>query len=99
MADALLAGWLMLDRTFMLRQTAELIRLGVDIHDIERTLTWIDATLPQGQQPSTWMPSANDLVEDVAATVSDARLNWYSKRSVGARFKRILDAKETSNAV
>lgn len=89
----------MLDRVFMLRQTVELIRLGVDIHDIERTLTWIDATMPQGQQPATWIPSANDLVEDVAATVADTRLNWYAKRSVGARFKRILDAKEISNAV
>lgn len=88
----------MLDRTFMLRQTAELIRLGVDIHDIERALTWIDATMPQGQQPATWVPSANDLVEDVAVTVQDTRLNWYAKRSVPAKYKRLLDAKGVINA-
>ena len=85
----------MLDRRFALRQTAELLRLGVSVADVERTLIWIEQRLPIDADPATWIPTPSELFDDPAGQTAllDARMDWYVKPWIPSRFRRILDAK------
>jgi hypothetical protein len=88
-----------LDRKFVLRQTAVMLKLGIAPIDIERSLTWLESHLPPGADPATWMPTAADLQDDglvTEATVADARQAWYANKQVPRRYKRILDARSES---
>lgn len=84
-------------RAFILRQTAVLLRLGVAVADIERSIAWVDAHLPADADPATWIPSAADLSDDLSAeaAVIDARAAYYVDKRVPRRFRRLLDARET----
>jgi hypothetical protein len=83
------------DRKFILRQTAVLLRLGVAAADIERTIAWVDAHLPDHASPATWIPSAADLSDDLSAEASvvDARAAYYVDKRVPRRFRKLLDAR------
>lgn len=82
-------------RAFVLKQIASLLRLGVSPMDAERTVAWVSAHLPEGEDAATWVPTAADLSDDgvlSAEALLDARMAWYADRGVERRFKRLLDA-------
>lgn len=82
-------------RQFILKQTATLLKLGVNPIDVERTIKWVDAHLPEGANPATWIPSAQDLNDGYVseAAVLDARTAFYMDEDIPERFRRILDAR------
>ena len=85
-----------LSRKFAIAQTAALLRLGTPVQDVERTLKWLERTLPADADPATWLPTEAALDTDLETNVGgvqDARADWYMKSSVPKRFKRLLDAK------
>lgn len=87
-----------LSRKFAIAQTAALLRLGTPVQDVERTLKWLERTLPADADPATWLPTADQVgVALDEAAVQDARADWYTRRSVPKRFKRLLDAKAATN--
>ena len=87
-----------LPRRFAVAQTAALLRAGVAVQDVERTLKWLERALPADADPATWLPTAAQVgVALDEAAVQDARADWYTKRSVPKRFKRLLDAKVATN--
>lgn len=85
-------GGLMLDPKFAKAQAFELLRLGIAPQDVERSLRWLERTMPQNADPTTWIPTEQDLALNVdAAAVQDARTEWYVRAP--SRFKRVLDAR------
>lgn len=81
-----------LERKFLLAQTAALLQLGIAPQDVERSLRWLERTLPPNADPATWLPSEQDLalgVDEVA--VADARTDWYARAP--NKWKRLLDAR------
>jgi hypothetical protein len=82
----------MLERKFLLAQTTALLQLGIAPQDVERTLRWLERTMPQNADPATWIPTEQDLALNVdQAAVQDARKEWYVRAP--NRFKRVLDAR------
>lgn len=82
----------MLDRKFLLAQTRALLELGIAPQDVERSLRWLERTLPPNADPATWIPTEQDLALNVdAAAVADARTVWYVRAP--NKFKRILDSR------
>ena len=76
-------------------QVQALIDCGVDPLDAENTVKRVLAKLPEGVDPDTWIPPAdNGEVEITEADVEDARANWYASDAVPAKYKRLLDAVE-----
>lgn len=82
-------------RAFVLKQTAALLRLGVSPADVARSVAWVDAHLPPGEDAATWVPSATDLADDLLneAALLDARLAWWQEKNVPRRFRALLDAR------
>lgn len=80
------------------RQVAELLALGVDLADAQRSVKWVLDTMPDEADPHTWLPSAQQLESDPSApeSIQDARTAWYASDAVGSKFKRLLDAGEES---
>lgn len=78
------------------QQVNELVGLGVDLADAQRSVQWTLATMPDDADPQTWIPSAEQLERDpsTAESIQDARTAWYASDAVGGRFKRLLDAGE-----
>lgn len=75
-----------------------LIDLGVDPAEAQRSVKWVIDHLPDGEDPATYIFSGEELYEDPAtdAAIADSRADWYAKDSVLPKFKRILDATETT---
>lgn len=85
-----------LSRKHLLKQTATLLRLGISEQDVERTVNWVAAHLPDGADEATWIPTAADLQEDGVISESaqvDARQAWYASKSVDRKYRRLLDAR------
>ncbi len=83
-----------LSRKHILKNSATLLRLGVSAEDVERTSAFVEAHLPKGADPDTWIPSEADLSDGYVTetTVLDARTSSYRSKSVPRRLRRILDA-------
>lgn len=76
-------------------QIAALVEIGVDLIEAQRSVKWVLDNLPDGVNPSTWIPTAEQMRADVTdADVQDARTDWYTQDSVPPRFNRLLDAVE-----
>lgn len=80
-----------LDDRWVARQSAALLRLGVNPMDVERSIKWMAAHLPDGADPDTWTPTGNDLWTEPQAQEIDSRANWYV--NAPTRFQRLLDAR------
>lgn len=81
--------------TWAEQQMRLLLQLGVDLEDAQASVAWVLAHVPEGADPATWLPPAELFATEVAITpaqVQDARVDWYARDSVPARFKRLLDA-------
>lgn len=79
-------------------QMAALIELGINPLDAQRTVDWVLANLPPGEDPATYIFPADVLYQDPAsdAAIADARADWYAADHIPAKYKRLLDAKEES---
>lgn len=74
-------------------QLRALLEAGVDLPDAQRTISWVLSHVPGHAHPATWVPTADFLIPyPTQSDVSDARVDWYAKRSVGTTFARLLDA-------
>ena len=77
-------------------QVDALVALGDDAIDAERYIKAVLSWLPEGADPSTFVPTEEQLdsigVVDEAA-VGDARVVWFSANWVSGKFKRLLDAR------
>ena len=77
-------------------QVEALVALGDDVIDAERYIKAVLAWLPEGADPSTFVPTEEQLdsigVVDDAAT-ADARVIWYSANWVTGKYRRLLDAR------
>lgn len=75
-----------------------LIELGVDGEDAQRSTKWVLDHLPEGEDPATYIFSAQELYEPAEAPeqIADSRADWYAKDGVLPKFKRILDATEAT---
>jgi hypothetical protein len=79
------------------RQVAELIDLGDDALDAEAFVAAVLALVPEGEDPSTYPLSADDIAALARVTneaVQAARVEWYAADWVPARYKRLLDSRE-----
>lgn len=78
------------------QQIEVLVSCGVDLQDAQRTVKRILDLLPAGQDPATWIPTAEQLWQDPSTpeAVQDARADWYASDAVPAKYKRLLDARE-----
>ena len=76
-------------------QIAALVEIGVDLIEAQRSVKWVLDNLPEGENPATWIPTANQLRAEITdADIQDARADWYTQDSVPPRFNRLLDAVE-----
>lgn len=76
-------------------QIAALVEIGVDLIETQRSVKWVLDNLPEGENPATWIPTANQLRAEITdADIQDARADWYTQDSVPPRFNRLLDAVE-----
>jgi len=79
-------------------QTDHLIEMGDDPQDAEETVRDALLMIPEGEEPADYLPP--DWVVEGRAYVSEvdvagARVDWYASDVVGAKWKRLLDAKES----
>lgn len=84
-----------LPRKHILKNSATLLRLGIDPADVERTASFVEKHLPDGADADTWLPTARELEEGgivTEATVLDARLQVYRNKAFPRRQRRLLDA-------
>ena len=77
-------------------QVDALVALGDDAIDAERYIKAVLAWLPEGADPSAFVPTEEQLdsigVVDEAA-IGDARTLWYSADWVSGKYKRLLDSR------
>lgn len=79
-------------------QIQALTALGVSLPDAQRSVSWLLANLPAGENPDVWIPSAEMLITDLdSGAVEDARIAWYV--DAPDEFKRLLDAAEMEEVV
>jgi hypothetical protein len=77
-------------------QIAALLEIGVDATDAQRSVKWTLDNLPTGEDPNTWIPDGHDNTDvSSSAIIHDARVAWYANDAVPARFKRLLDARQS----
>lgn len=75
-------------------QISELLKLGIDAIEAERSVTWVLQHLPPGADPRTYVFPADVLSEPLdQKAVDDARTAFYADDSVPPKFKRLLDAR------
>ena len=79
-------------------QIQELIRIGFDAIEAERSVNWVLDHLPPGADPRTYVFPAEQLSDPLdQLAVTDARIHWYASDAVPRKFKRLLDAREDSS--
>lgn len=82
-----------LTRKWLEQQAQQLLAIGIDAKDAQRTIAWLIQRMPSSADAATWVPTELDLLDNVTdADVQDARADWYV--TAPAQFKRILDAPE-----
>lgn len=75
-------------------QIQELIKIGFDAIDAERSVNWVLQHLPPGADPRTYIFPAETLNEPLdERAVTDARADWYASEAVPTKYKRLLDAR------
>jgi hypothetical protein len=75
-------------------QIQELIKIGYDAIEAERSVNWVLQHLPPGADPRTYVFPAEVLNEPLdEAAISDARTDWYASEAVPNKYKRLLDAR------
>jgi hypothetical protein len=75
------------------REINALIDAGIDLQEAQRSVKWVLDNLPSGEDPATWIPSADILSAEITqADIADARSDWYAQDFIPPRFKRLLDA-------
>ena len=76
-------------------QIAALVEIGVDLIEAQRSVKWVLDNLPEGENPATWMPTAEQMQSAITdADIQDARADWYAQDNVPSKFNRLLDAVE-----
>jgi hypothetical protein len=76
-------------------QIAALVEIGIDLQEAQRSIKSVLDNLPYGEDPATWIPSAEQLNDEISEVeIMDARADWYASDSVPPRYKRLLDATE-----
>lgn len=82
-----------LTRKWLEQQAQQLLAIGIDAKDAQRTIAWLIQRMPSSADPDAWLPSELDLLDNITPTdVQDARTDWYV--TAPTQFKRILDAPE-----
>lgn len=78
-------------------QVAALVALGVNPVDAQASVDFVLRHLPAGADPATYILPDTALVDELTTreVVADARIAFYTDEDVPAKYKRILDAKET----
>ena len=75
-------------------QIQELIRIGYDAIEAERSVNWVLEHLPPGADPRTYVFPAETLYEPFdQVAIADARISWYASDAVPNKYKRLLDAR------
>jgi hypothetical protein len=75
-------------------QIQELIKIGFDAIEAERSVNWVIMHLPPGADPTTYIFPAEVLNEPLdQKAVDDARADWYASEAVPNKYKRLLDAR------
>jgi hypothetical protein len=75
-------------------QIQELIKIGIDAIEAERSVNWVLEHLPPGADPRTYIFPAETLNEPLdQKAVDDARADWYAANAVPNKYKRLLDAR------
>ena len=75
-------------------QIQELIRIGFDAIEAERSVNWVLEHLPPNADPRTYVFAAETLMEPLdEKALADARIHWYADEAVPGKFKRLLDAR------
>ena len=74
-------------------QTQELIRIGIDAIEAERSVKWVLEHLPPGADPEPSLLPAETLNEPLdEKAIADARIDWFASAAIPNKFKRLLDA-------
>lgn len=77
------------------QQIAALVEIGVDLIEAQRSVKWILENLPDGENPATWIPTAEQMWSEITQSdIDDARADWYASDAVPSKYKRLLDAVE-----
>ena len=77
------------------QQIAALVEIGVDLIEAQRSIKWILENLPDGENPATWIPTADQMWSEITQSdIDDARADWYASDAVPPKYKRLLDAVE-----
>ena len=78
-------------------EAQNLMSIGVDPLDAQRTTKWILDNLPEGEDPATWRPTAAQLEipVDTPEVEADTLADWFAKDHVPVRFKRLISARRT----
>jgi hypothetical protein len=75
-------------------QIQELIKIGLDAIEAERSVNWVQGRLPPGADPRTYVFPAEVLNEPLDSdAVADARSDWYASDAISNKYKRLLDAR------
>ena len=78
-------------------QITVLIDMGDDAMDAEKFVNDALATIPEGEDPATYVEPpelAMQRAEIGKDDIDDARAEWYADEAIPQRYKRLLDAKE-----
>lgn len=79
------------NHTWAEQETQRLIAIGVHPMDAQRSTAWTLAHLPNGADPATWVPTADDLYEPLdKAAVQDAMTTTFERYP--RKFKRLTFA-------
>lgn len=80
-------------------QIQALMDIGIDEAEAQRSINWVLKNMPEGADPSRWIPTAAQLDTPLdEADIQDARTDWYAKDSVPPEFNRLLDAAEEDSS-
>ena len=75
-------------------QITELIAIGFDAIEAERSVTWVLDHLPPNADPRTYVFAAETLREPLDdKAIQDARVAWYADEAIPRKYKRLLDAR------
>ena len=72
-----------------------MIDAGVNPIDAQQRVDWVLTNMPAHEDPSTWIPTGDDLNEPIDdAATDDAAVAWIASDAVAPRWKLLLSAQE-----